>query len=276
MGNPGQRKQPTPLSKRNPQGFSLIELVVVLFVLTALAGVGVTAMQGMSTTTHGATDATMIARLDNAMRTEEARQGAVGAPGFDTLIDTNGDVADYLMGSSSWLTPLTLDNTATTVTPLGGGSTSVTAVGVETALQNAGITEVYSMIPDASVATADATFDNVDTSVDIAFGSATVALLTEETGTDLNLDPASVYVVFGLGKDCDLTGDGGVLSEAPVFMPRVGSSRDKYSNLMVIYRIPETGMNPDAQYVGAGMPMMSGILNATHHVKVYHEGRDGE
>ena len=268
-----QRKQPTPLSKGNPRGFTLIELVVVLFVLTALAGVGVMAMQGTSTTTHGATGATMISRLDNAMRTEEARRGAVGAPGFDTLIDTNGDVAVYLMGSSTWLTPLDLAG-STDATRLDGSTTSITPARVQQALENVGITDVYPMVPDASVPTADATFDNVAASTPIA--NATVALLTEETGTDLNLDPAGVYVVFGLGQDSDLTGDGGVLSEAPVFMPRVGSSLDKYSNLMVIYRIPQTGMNPVAQYVGAGMQMMSGILSATHHVKVYHEGRDGE
>jgi hypothetical protein len=250
-------------------------MLIVLFVLAAVAGIGVTAFQGLNTETHGATGAAMISRLDNAMRTEQVRQGAVGAPGFDTLVDTNGDIAAYLMGGgwSGRLSVLDLSGSANASSP--DGTVSLPVSRVVTALQNAGITQVYPMVPSVAAVGADATFENTDpTEVDI--DQANVALLTDEEGTDLNLDPSGIYVVFGLGEDCLLAGDGGVLSEAPVFMPRVGSAREVYANLMVIYRIPANGTNPVAQYVGTGMPMMSGLLSATHHLQVYHEGRDGE
>ena len=82
---------------------TLIELVVVLSILAAIAGLVVPTLTEFTGETHGATGAASISRLDNAMRVEAASRGSVGDIGFDSLVTSaGGEVVPYLMGGGMW------------------------------------------------------------------------------------------------------------------------------------------------------------------------------
>ena len=270
------------LNHKQRNGLTLIELVVVLSILAAVAGLIVPALTDFTGETHGATGAATITRLDSAMRVEAASRGSVGDVGFDSLVTSaGGDVVPYLMGGNMWASRLTVTDLSSGTSTSLDGTVTIDNTRIAQALVNAGITEVMDMVPSVDLANSqDATFANTDGTIPITFSSGaatgTVAVLTDPgpDPTDLSLKPDGVYVVFGFGDDSQLQGR--VVAEASVFMPRNGSSQEAYSNLLVLYEIPAIGNNPIAKYAGTGMPMMNGILGSAHHIQVYHQARDSK
>ena len=71
------------------KSLTLIELIVVLTILAAVAGIVLPSIADYSRQSHGATGAFGIANIDHALRRHEANQQPLGSD-FDSLINSSG------------------------------------------------------------------------------------------------------------------------------------------------------------------------------------------
>jgi type II secretory pathway pseudopilin PulG len=226
---------------------TLLELVVVLVILMAVAGILVPLLPGMLGRAHTAEHGTNINEVNKAVE------------GFNIVNRGYPDNLDLLAPS--------------TVLPgyaAGGGSGSgATACGGElitdsadltadelAALTNAGISHVWTPTGTELVTApygAEPTATTLSTSsrLGILSTAARLRLYNEPTAN------TSKYVVFGLGPRCDMVGRPGGVPEAPLhFADERGTGGDPnrtYSRYGLVFRISDSaGVALErAQFVGA-------------------------
>jgi len=192
------------------KGLTLMELVVVMTILVALASILIPILPGMLNRAHTSTGATNVSELNKAVQLHEQMNFRYPDQ-LDALTDGTA-VPDYLGGS-----PTQAQLSVRTLT----------ANDVE-ALNKGGITTLNAMHPTkAALATAggDATFNPYvgATPTPIA-GGGTVIQVQEAAIENLIVQQqvagntyGDVYVVFGVGSRCTLVGKG--LSQAPLHFP---------------------------------------------------------
>lgn len=247
-------KSASECRRRTRLGFTLMELIVVLVVLIALAGILVPILPNMLTRAHSATCAL------SAQETAKAIQM------FESLNFTHPNDWDSLVEVG---TNLTLRPDRFTVVELDG--VDPLAVRISDALNSAGITRSHTMAagiqgngrPEGH-SNEPANGDRINTFSPYAgdiIGSGTEDLqdltgggrVVTLGGTALNeilrfgfVPPAddpttAAYVLFGVGQR--LTAVGQTMSSAPVHFPEAGDLPPTlaYSRLAAIYRIPANG-----------------------------------
>lgn len=260
----------------NRHGLTLLELVVVMVILIALAGIIVPMLPGMLGKAHSAAHSTNINELNKAW--ELYNMTYRGYPnGLDSLIDGESHVFTRIPGSST-----TGLYTATTVSELASAvgtaaSTTVSAAEVLTRLEEAGITTVYNM----NANTTSATFDpyvyasGATTPTPVTIGSSTplCQINSTQVNSTLNANLSGVYVVFGVGSRCTAVGRGGIASAPVHFSDETGDNANpanQYHRYGVIFDLTKD----PAEFVGAVAFHEDGISGAAEGVAEYYGGHN--
>jgi len=231
------------------RGLTLIELVVVLAILVALAGLIVANFPGVITRAHTATCATHVADVNKIMQYSYTTTLAYPS-GFDSLLDSGTDTLfDKLPGHAvgtpvgNWLTASTLN------------------AGEALALAQIGITNTFNLNPNAS----DATWSATDLTSQNSFlsGTPNVALIQTTYATNVwpNLAQtltnyvSTKFVVFGVGSGCTAVGPGHLMQEAPTHFGDNANMnpQNNYQRIAVVFRVDtDPSTNVVASFVGAG------------------------
>ncbi len=230
------------LRSRRRRGLTLMELVVVLTILAALASILVPLFPNILRRTHKATDATQTSEVSKAVQLYQAL--FLSYPdNFDLLVDSAGATPAYLPGATS------------TAGVFGGFTITGNLTAAElSALQNVGVNFVQPLATDATPAgfqatmypysaayTANQTTLGTGTTVRLLASNATIdgfnpAFLATERATD----PTARYIVFGVGARNSMVGQ--VMQDAPMSAPQKKdfTPATTYSRVGVIFKISGT------------------------------------
>jgi len=246
------------------RGLTLIELVVVMVILAALAGIVVPLLPGMVGRAHTSSSATNVGEIAKAIQTHQALQLSY-PDNFDSLVDTTGALVGYLPGAGAGqLTTATLtDETAD-------------------ALIDAGIANMAQMIPAPASNPGDfsPTFfpygtdrDVPPTSTALADGVA-VASLTGAAANRLFAAPVgATYALFGVGSRTTMQGRS--LQDAPVHFPESANDSPSvaYSRYAVVFQLTDGSGNPlkSARMVGVCAFHDDTVVSLNDHVAEYWE-----
>lgn len=224
-----------PMSRR--RGLTLIELIVVLTILVAVAGLIVPTFPNLLSRTGYATSAASVSDVDNLMSQYFASN--MNYPDqFDALIDSDKNLYSKLPPAAATSLPIS--------TPLTTGEAA--------SLSRVGITTVHVMRPapadpeDDFDATFDATLpvDNPGYLVTVAEGMVVVRLDPTAAAEEMRLSTTGNYVVFGFGDRSTAIGPN--ILRPPVSF---GSHRppEVYQRILVVFEVFEDGS--PARYVGS-------------------------
>jgi len=227
------------------KGFTLIELVVVLFILVGLAALIIPAVSGLVGRTTASTSASSIGNVANSIQRYEA-QYLTYPNNFDSLM-TNL-VAGTILN--------TLDPALATASSLTGATEDlVLSTALLVPLTAAGISNVGDHAVDDGSYQLAASTTLLDTMTLRGLKAATqVALGLERTGA------VGKYVVLGVGSITDMKGR--TMVEPPVAFPSDGSINPNttYRRFIAIFQITD-GTNPlnRAKLVGILSPDASSV-----------------
>jgi len=225
-------------NRRNRKGFTLIELVVVLFILVGLAALIIPAVGGLVSRTTASTSASSIGNVANAIQRYEA-QHLTYPDNFDSLkTDLTGTNLDTL--DAAFITA-TVNVTLTAPSRVPLTAAGITSIGVHT-------------VGDGSYVQATPT----------ALTNATILRgLSAPTQVSLGLETAGVagkYIVLGVGAITSMKGR--TMMDPPVAFPSDGSINPihTYRRFMAIFQI-NNGTDPltRAKLVGVLAPDASSI-----------------
>ncbi|MCL4207053.1 MAG: prepilin-type N-terminal cleavage/methylation domain-containing protein [Pirellulaceae bacterium] len=217
---------------KNRQGLTLLELVVVMVILVALAGILVPMLPGMLGRAHAVNHSANVVEINKVWGLYANMNG--GYPdGLDSLISGTG-LFSQLPGGSDLIAAQLDDDQAD-------------------ALKAAGITTVYSMDNTTDNATmepygATPTTVTIDEDEYAAFlnGAAARRLFGDSATAALDA-AASEYVVFGVGQNCTAIGTNFGMQSAPLHFDDHGHSPvEHYSRFGVVFN---TAVLP-ASFVG--------------------------
>ena len=253
------------------RGLTLIELVVVLVVLTAVAGILLPKLPSLLERTNSAVGSTNLKELSKSIQLYE--QLNFGYPSdFDSLLDTTGQLFTGLDSNGA--------------SPVGGDLTTVDLTAEEAnALVEAGITRVYNMDNADNPTNGDfsvtfnpypAGLDSTDFTVDT---TPTLASITGSAALDVfNADAAGRYVIFGVGNLSTLVGAEGTIADAPTHFSakRDASAKDVYSRYAVVFQVAEpvgasTQALSRARLVGLAVLDGDGLETADEFVERYYD-----
>lgn len=247
-------------------GLTLIELVVVMTILIALAGLLIPMLPGMLTRAHTSTCSTNIGEVAKSIQEYNMLYGAY-PNNMDALSDGK-TLINYLANGAA----LPASQGGPGTNQGAGQVTGISPTAAElAALQAAGISTVQSMVaayPGAGT-TFDPTFNYYSDYANA--GTATANALTISTSTVLGgLDPTANtnalaivnhlglsatgrYVVLGIGTRCNMVGKTMLAApvhygDVPVLNPEYG-----YERLCGIFKVSDTAATVvEAQLVGVG------------------------
>lgn len=254
------------------QGLTLLELVVVMTILIALAGILVAMFPGMLTMAHTSTGATNMPELNKIFQMHH--QMNRGWPNYlDNLVVSGGTLyarlPGYEEGQGYFLEPLELTHDQAH------------------ALRDAGLTHVFNLAAAEDVD--DATYDCYGRGIvarelseaDPVNDNLTVARLTNPSDiAKFKGDLDHVYVVFGIGQATPLVGPGGMMQDAPIHFDDAPGTRpnEAYSRFVAIFDLGEPHDDDDhhhhhssAKFVTCAALHRSGIavpwmpLRGFHH-----------
>lgn len=250
-----------PMKRLNSlkKSLTLIELVVVMLILVALAGILVPRFPGVLTQAHVAATTTNVPSIESAVQSRSLlKSGDIGSR-FDSLIDSNGVVPDYMPGNTFW-EPLTLTNE------------DIAALGT------IGVAEVITANASGALTDEDATFGSHDgapaapaTLCAMTAAGATTMLQSFNVAPDAN----SRYIALGIGQQCTLVGGGddAAFSEAPVHFGDTAQTRSNvaYTRYFLIVEIANRGTgNEEARLLGAAAPHENGLERNAAHLKEFY------
>lgn len=197
------------------RGLTLIELVVVLVVLAAVAGLLLPQLPNVLSDTRTTVGATNVKELSKALQTYNTTN--FGYPeGFDALVAADGTIFPALPSNGDGVAGGDLDSFET------AGGTVETA---QDALFEAGVVSLMENVGPGANADWDATFKPYNLVVDGNGQSVPVDPVPTATFGDfiglsasgkskLNLSADADFVVLGVGNRCTVVGDG--VLNAPV------------------------------------------------------------
>jgi len=239
-------------SRASARGLTLIELVVVLAILVALAGLIIGNFPSLLKKASGSTSANTIQDIGRAISIRYTTKGWY-PDGYDNIVGA----------------------TLPTAAGTNLNTTAITAADV-TALASIGVSNVVALLTPAVAG--DATW-SVSTYANLFPIAATTNLSTLKTTTPIytNLVPnQTIYTsplvyVFGLGKLCNLVGPDNTLLEAPT---RTGasdqeSSQNYYQRYCIAFLVDGSGSNRKARFMGVIAPTASGFDVTDSATKTY-------
>ena len=240
-------------SKKNA-AFTLIELVVVLMVLVALAGILLPQFSGMVSRTHTAAASTNFAEINKAVNFYAVKTLQGYPDKLDIPLHSNGGAA-----------PTALADTLQSQTDM---SVVTLAANQIQSLTNAGITTVYPLFNMADLPTTvnqSATFGGTDLANPVLYTGATTAPAVQmsdaraahEFGSSLQGAVAGeMYVIFGLNDSS--TAIPTAMMQAPVHFDQVDPAK-VYSRFFLVFAIPSnTTAQFNARFVGSVGAELSG------------------
>lgn len=245
------------------KALTLVELVVVLLILIALAGILVPRFPGVLTQAHVAATTTNLPIIESTVQSRSLlRSGDLGDR-FDSLIvDPSGaaTVAAYLPGNSFW-EPLTLSTED------------------QGALGNLGLTELIPARSQGTLTDADATSGSHDGPAGPL--TAVCAMRTSGEATSMlqsfNMTPkaGARYLALGIGQQCTLVGgdEGAAFSEAPVHFGDTAATRSNvaYTRYFLIVELSNQGTaDAEARFIGAAAPHENGLERNAAHLKEFY------
>ncbi len=215
------------------QGLTLLELVVVMIILAALAGIIVPLLPNLARKGHTSAGATNLGEIAKAIQLYASQNGDSFPNNYDSIVNETGAIATYVPTSG------TAALTAGTLT----------AAELKT-LTDVGITTIVQMIEKpATPGSWSPTFYPYGTS---SSTPPTPVTLTEDSTTVAFLNPLVAaakfalpndgkYVVFGLGKYC--TAASTVMNEAPVWYSPVQDMdpASKYARFGLVFQVAGAG-----------------------------------
>lgn len=246
------------------RGLTLIELVVVMVILAAVAGIVLPLLPSMVTRAHTSTGATNISEVAKAIQTHQATYLKYPT-NFDSLINDSGAVATYLPGAAS------------------GDFVVVNATDdYVDALQDSGITTVAQMI-EAAGGDWSPTFypygddkadspklPTISTPIALNMPLATLSLAAKQR-LGLAADAGTVYVVFGLGGYTSMQGK--TLQEAPIHFAEKQNEGPNvaYGRYGVVFQLT-SGATPleNALLTQVVAFHGDGMVNLGDHLSEYH------
>ena len=225
-------------NRRSRKGFTLIELIVVLFILVGLAAMIIPAIGGLVSRTTASTSASSIGSVANAIQRYEA-QFMTYPDNFDSLkTDLTGTDLDTVDAA---FTTATADVTLTVLKRVPLTNAGITSVGVHTAGNGSYVMAVPTALTNTTVLRGPTP-------------ATQVAIGIEKTGV------AGKYIVLGVGSITDMRGK--TMMDPPVAFPSDGSINPnlKYRRFMAIFQIND-GTNPlvRAKLVGVLAPDASSV-----------------
>ena len=252
------------------RGFTLIELVVVLMVLIALAGILLPQFSGIITRTHTAAGSTNLSEINKAVTLYQVKTLKGYPDKLDVPLDSTGALSDTLQpGGPADMTPIALDAKQIA------------------SLSSAGINTAYPLLNLAALAANNrsATFsgNDLDPSHTISYnagasGSGKNAVQVSDARVQaefgISLQGAAAgesYVIFGLNDSC--TAVPTALQSAPVHFDQTDPSL-VYSRYFLVFAIPVQGASRGfaARYVGSVGSELSGLNG---HLSDYY-GKDAQ
>ncbi len=251
---------------KTKRGFTLIELVVVLLVLIALAGILLPQFSGVVNRTHTAAASTNMTEINKAMTLYQVKSLKGYPDKLDVPIVSGGTLADTLEA---------------------GGPPDMTVVDLNAiqlaSLNAAGITTAYPLLPKATLISNNlsATFGGNDLAHPVSYTGSTVSkgavqmsdtrAVTEFGASLQGAAGGEMYVVFGLNDTC--TAIPTAMQSAPVHFDQVDPTV-VYSRYFLVFAVPTaTATNGfTARYVGSVGSELSGLSG---HLNGYY-GKDSQ
>lgn len=207
-------------NRRSRKGFTLIELIVVLFILVGLAALIIPTVSGMVGRTTASTSASSIGNVANAIQRYEA-QFMQYPDNFDSLKNTFATGTEINTLDAAFVTAteeVTLDPTERVPLTAAG----ITSVG----LQGLNDGSYALATPTPLPATGNTIFRGLTTSTQIALG-------LEKTGV------VGKYICLGVGSITDMKGK--TMIEPPAAFPSDGSINPvlTYRRFIAIFQITD-------------------------------------
>lgn len=224
------------------RGLTLIELVVVMVILAAVAGIILPLLPNMITRAHTTTSATNNGEIAKAIQTYEGVY--LSYPNnFDSLVDTTGALPSYLPGSPSF-TGGTNPDLTTIATPSAGIVSALNAAGITTMaqMQSSGSGDFSpTFFPYGNSSSVTPTPTTISTSTPLAAITGTAAV------REFALPAAAVgtqFVVFGLGSRTSMQGK--TMQDAPVhFSDEATSAPNRaYARNGVVFQVTDSAGTP--------------------------------
>lgn len=247
--------------KNRSRGLTLLELVIVMTIIVAIAGVAVAMFPRLLTRAHVSSCAANIPELLKAIQMYES----VSLDGYPDRMDTLcvGDaLANYLPRDDGELNGLYADKLDEYEAK---------------ALNEAGINQVTVMTGNTHddwhasfwPYAESVVFVDVDEKLDVAFLEPSEAqrlgFSVDQSGTE-GADDGDRFVVFGLGSPCRMFGR--TMNEAPVHFSDAmkGNPNDHYMRFVAVYQVggrtntANEGEDPDYEYDTFRRARLRGVL----------------
>ena len=247
------------------RGLTLIELVVVLAILVALAGLIIGNFPGLIKRASRSSSASSVGDINRAVQVD-----------YTTLLKYPNDMDSLLQSGGTVYA--NLPNVGGT--PVGGliSAGALTSAEVN-ALASVGITRSFQM--DVPTPT-DVTWKSTDSGTALfngAAGANLVATISSNTAyatfgpgvVNTTADGGSRYLVFGLGNRCTLVGPSKNMFEAPV---RFGESaahnpKDYYQRYALVFALDAVGTATKVRYVGSAAIEATGLSVSDGNLQQY-------
>jgi hypothetical protein len=243
---------------------TLIELIVVLTILVALGGIGLSLAPELLGRTHVAVAVTNLPEINKVLFTYTTLTNGQIPNLPDSLIDgTTGTLYSAL--------PNTSEFTASSITSIAAGFAGFDGAELLSTFQDKGLLSVVDMDNTAPNKTFDVGSPELLTSASV------LALVSGTTvGKIFNIDPTGkVFLAFGLGKNCSLIGDSsdGGLSEAPIHFTDEPNAAPQvaYARYVMIYSLSENADGePEIKLLGASTIHDDGLLGVEGHLREWY------
>ena len=249
LSNIGQRA--------SARGLTLIELVVVLAILVALAGLIIGNFPSLLRKASGSTSANTIQDIARAVSIRQTTLNSVGS-GYDSLLTTGGAVFPQLPP---------------------GCLTNITAVALGTdspALAELGIQQICNLAYLTDATWTVASSNNLVTNTTTTLAARASAFMVNKL-----IPNSSAYVgtpqvwLFGVGKITTLVGAGSTLLEAPT---RTGTSefenaQNYYQRYVIAFVVDNSGIGGTrrARFLGALAPTANGFSLTDDATQMYNQ-----
>jgi type II secretory pathway pseudopilin PulG len=289
------------------QGLTLMELVVVLVILMALAGILLPMLPSLLTKTHDSVTTTNIGEVDKAI-TGYLNTNLSYPDQFDSIIDSNGNMhagAVFNPGNPVSSLSFTGSGASTQGSSVAGGGkgTAFTkgtlSTGQVTSLTLGGINNLMVMNAGSGTAAAtspppwDATFNAYVGLPGVAGATTPVAGAGGTSGAGasvlfadndyvfqkLNIKPKldsagtpCSYVVFGLGPYCTIVGARSFgIFDAPVAFGEHNFEQPSlsYARMLCVFRVYNDGSR--CEFVGSAHPDPTGLGTYDMHAQEYYQ-----
>lgn len=293
------------ISARSRRGLTLIELIVVLIILIAVAGLLVPMLPSMLTRAHTSTCSTNMGETTKAIAEYQALYSQQ-PNNFDAMGDGVGALINYFAGSGgpgganpTW--PVGqgagMDNGEITGYALPNGNTGLGGANEVTNLTGVGITLLQPMVTVAGTPVNnpvvgpvfDPTFNyyaawpaagQTTSSVAVPIASGTyIAILDPTTNTqafnrcvNLNLSVTGRYALFGIGQRCSMVGV--TIETAPVHFGDQPALNPEYGyqHLLAIYQISDSSVYlSQARLAGVAPCHDTGIGNIQDELQNWYQ-----